>query len=122
MGLCDMRLEKKIEDHELSIEWYKIFRNDRDSNGGGVAIYVEDSLSVPTIKIRSDELEILSLEIKPTNARSFLLVCWYSPPTFSVDETAFENLRETLGMHDREGKEIILVGDINCDFKDKETC
>ena len=120
IGLSETRLEKKTEDHELSIEGYKIFRNDRDSNGGGVAIYVKDSLSVPTIKLKSDKLEVLYLEIKPTNARSFFLVCWYRPPTSSVDETAFENLRETLGILDKEGKEIILVGDTNCDLKDKK--
>ena len=120
MGLCETRLGKKIEDHELSVQGYKIFRNDQDSKGRGVAIYVKDSLPVPTIKIRSVKLELPSLEIKPTNARSFFLVCWYRPPTSSVDETAFENLRETLGMLDKEGKEIISVGETNCDFKDKK--
>ena len=88
------------------------------SNGGGVAIYVKDSLPAPTIKLRSDKIELLSLEIKPKNARSFFLVCWYRPPTASVDEIAFENLRETPGTLDKEGKEMILVGDTNYDFKD----
>ena len=88
-SLSETRLEKKTEDHELSIEGYKIFRNDRDSNGGGVELYDKHSLPASTIKLKSDKLELLSLEIKPTNARSFFLVCWYRPPTTSVDETAF---------------------------------
>ena len=118
IGLSETRLEKKTEDHELSIEGYKVFCNDRDSNGDGVAIYVVDSLPAPTVTRKSDKLELLSLEIKPTIARSFFIVCWYRPPTTSVDETAFENLRETLGILDKEGKEVILLV-INCDFKDK---
>ena len=40
IGLSETRLENKTEDHERFIEGYKIFRNDRDSNGGGVAMYV----------------------------------------------------------------------------------
>ena len=35
-----------------------------------------------------------------------------------MDEIAFENLRETLSILDNEGKEMILVGDTNYDFKD----
>ena len=35
-----------------------------------------------------------------------------------MDEDAFESLKETLGIHDMEGKEIILVCDTNCDFED----
>ena len=55
-GLSETRLEKKTEDHELSIEGYKIFRNDRDSNGGGVEIYDKDSLPAPTIKLKNEKL------------------------------------------------------------------
>ena len=36
---------------------------------------------------------------------------------FGVDIAAFENLRESLEDLDKEGFEIILVGDTNCDFK-----
>ncbi len=34
-----------------------------------------------------------------------------------MDETTFENLERYLGEIDKEGKEIILMGDTNCDFK-----
>ena len=108
IGLSETRLEKKTEDHELPIERCKNFRNDRDSNSGGVAIYVKDSLPAPTIKLQGDKLELLSSEIKPTNASSFFPGCWYRPLTASVDETAFESLRETLGILEKEGKEIIF--------------
>ena len=36
-----------------------------------------------------------------------------------MDEISFEKLRETPGIIDKEGKEILLVGDTSCDFKDK---
>eukprot|EP00795_Rhopilema_esculentum_P008058 gene8058-13973_t len=95
----------------------KIFRNDRNVNGEGVAIYVKDTLPVPKIKQNSNKLELLSPEIKQENGRAFFLVCWYRPPTSGADDAAFENLREALGELGEEGNKIILVGDTNCDFK-----
>ena len=52
-----------------------------------------------------------------THAKSMHLVCRYQPPTAGFDEFAFENLREILNGLDRELKEIILIGDTNCDLK-----
>ena len=86
IGLSETRLDKNVQNCKLLIEGYKIFRNDRDANGGGVAIYVRDSIPEPTIELKSDKLELLSLRIKPKNARSFVFVCWYRPPTSVVDE------------------------------------
>ena len=37
-----------------------------------------------------------------------------------MDETICENLRETLDILDKEYKEIILVGEANCDFNNKK--
>ena len=89
--------------------------------GGGIAIYVKDSLPEPIIELENDKLELLSLRIKPKNAKSFILVCWYRPPTSVVDDAAFENLREIIRKLDKEEKEIILVGDTNCDIMDHKT-
>ena len=75
-----------------TIEGYKIFRNDRDVNGGGVAIYAKDSLPKPINQLKSDRLELLSLRIKPKITYFFIFVCWYRPPTSVVDDAAFENL------------------------------
>ena len=95
----------------------KIFRNDRDLNGGGVAIYVKESKPEPSVKLKSDSLELLVLELAPKNSKSFFVACWYRPPTSGVDIQAFENLRNELKNLDHTEKEIILVGDTNCDFK-----
>ena len=118
IGLCKTRLDKTISDSEVSISGYNIFRNDRDKNGGGVAIYVKASLPEQTVRIKSKNLELISLEITPKHGKSFLVVCWYSPPT--AEDAPFDNLREVLRILDLDGKEIILIGDTNCDFKNKQ--
>ena len=44
MTLSETRLCGKIEDSSLSIEGYKIFRRNRDEQGGGVAIYLKEQI------------------------------------------------------------------------------
>ena len=70
-----------------------IFLNNRDTNGGGVAIYVKDSLPEPTIELKSDKLELLPLNFKPKKAQSFILFVGIDRKHL-VDDAAFENLKK----------------------------
>ena len=108
IGLSETRLDSKITDNEVKIDGYNLFRKDRNRNGGGVAIYVKESLPPPVVKLKSDTLELVSLEIKQNHAKPFLVVSWYQPPTDGVDETAFESLRHVL-IDLQQEKEIILL-------------
>ena len=110
----------KTADNEVKIDGYNLFRRDRNRNSGGVAIYVKESLPPPVVKLKSDTLELISLEIKQNHAKPFLVVCWYRPPTDGVDDTAFESLRHVLIDLEKENIEMILFGDTNCDLKNKQ--
>ena len=120
IGLSETRLDETVRDSDVNINGYNIYRNDRNTNGGGVAIYVKESLSEPTVKIKSDKLELVALEFTPNHAKPFLVMCWYRPPTSGVDDASFENLRDILRKVDKEEKEMILIGDTNCDFKNNQ--
>ena len=65
----------------------------------------------------SDGLEILCVEISPPKRKPFLIVAWHRPPSDLVD--SFNKLEEALAYLDKEGKEIILLGDTNCDLAKK---
>ena len=58
IAITETWLDKKIEDAEVDIPGYKIYRKDRDADGGGVAVYVRNDLSV----IRLEDLEDPNLE------------------------------------------------------------
>lgn len=73
-------LDKTVRDSDVSIQGYNIYRNDRDSNGGGVAIYVKESLPEPKVKIISNKLEPIELEFNTIHAKPFLIISWYRPP------------------------------------------
>ena len=61
----------------------------------------------------------------PFHASNFIVICWYRPPTPGNNKESFEALRNLLSAVNagNEGKEIILIGDTNCDLKDcKDGC
>ena len=118
LGLNETRLSKDITDSEVELEGFEIHRKDRDVNGGGVAIYVNSSISHNRrYDIDDPLLEIVAIEITPLHARNFIVICRYRPPTPGNDKESFEALRNLLSAVDAEGKEIILIGDTNCDLK-----
>ena len=50
----------------------------------------------------------------PPKSKPYIVIVWYRPPSDPVD--SFIKLDTNLSYLDREGKEIILLGDTNCDF------
>ncbi len=117
LAINETKLDNTIDDSLVNIEGYTIKRCDRDRNGGGVAIYLKDTL-LDKSTVREDVpksfLELLCVEIKPVRASPFLVMAWYRPPNVTVD--TFDHLEECLQFLDREDKEIILLGDTNCDI------
>ncbi len=62
-------------------------------------------------------MEILAIEVTPKHAKNFYILCWYRPPTSDNDERSFDALDKLISKLDQEGKEIIIIGDTNCDMK-----
>ena len=79
-------LDSSVFDDEINISGYDLVRNDRNRNGGGVAIYIR---SVINYKIRHDlmnnNLETITLEVLPPKSKTFLVNTWYRPPNSPVE-------------------------------------
>ena len=45
LGLNETKLHKTIPDSQVDIEGYDILHRDRNRNGGGVALYIRQSLN-----------------------------------------------------------------------------
>ena len=120
LALNETKLDKSIDDSLVGIEGYTIKRCDRDRHGGGVAIYIKDTMldkSTMREDLPKSNLELVCIEIKPFRAAPFFVMAWYRPPNVSVD--AFDQMEVCLQFLDREDKETILLGDTNCDFLPK---
>ena len=65
---------------------------------------------------------MVGIEVTPKHAKSCIVLSWYRPPTESTDTSTFEALTKITKLLEAEGKEIILVGNTNCDYKKPKDC
>ena len=99
----------------MNIRGYDIVRNDRNRNGGGVAIYIRSVINYQERHDLEDEhLEAITVEISKPKSKLFLINAWYRPPDTPFEK--FANFEDCLKKMDAENKEIILIGDYNCNW------
>ena len=118
LALNETKLDPNYPQELTHFQGYQQERRERTCNGGGVSIYIRDSIKY---KKRSDvpidDLEIICIEVEPPKSMSFLVLAWYRPPSCPVE--SFNKLEKILSFLDKENKEIILLGDTNCDLSPK---
>jgi hypothetical protein len=77
-----------IDNSDINIEGYSIYRRDRNRQGGGVAIYINDQFAINRRSdLESVNIEMLWVEIKHNNKRILVGVC-YRPPGQSDDDVS----------------------------------
>ena len=66
-------------------DYYSPFRRDRNRHGGGLCIYVKNSIyAVRCIELENDNIECIWLKIIMNNKR-FYFCCAYRPPISNVE-------------------------------------
>ena len=116
--LAETFLDVDDSDSFYTIPGFCIVRRDRpSSNGGGLLVYVNNSLQFKNLDILCDDsLEILSLKIMPKYEKNFALSVVYRPPN-SVSEwygCYTDYLHRLFAL----GHEVISVGDFNVNLMD----
>ena len=115
LGINETKLGEGFPDHLVSIDGFEIVRKDHDKLGGGVALYICDSVNFKVIdSLPANSLELLCIEILPKASRSFCAVSFYQPPSSKVKK--FSELQDVLPYLESSGREIILLSDTNCDI------
>ena len=90
IGLNERRLERSIPNSVVNMNEYIIYRKDRNAAGGGVATSVRETLRhSQRIDISDSDLEIICIEVMPKNAKNFIILCWYRPPTNDLSTASF---------------------------------
>ena len=114
-------LHEKINDNMINVPGYTIVRHDRNSNkrGGGVCIYVRSNMSFTCRDdLINDVLEAVWIEIPRTRTDQLIIGCLYRPP--NADSNYLQCIFDTLEVTMTEGKDIIIIGDMNYDYKHDE--
>ena len=124
MALNETKLDDTIVSAELSISnYHEIIRKDRTRYGGGVALYIHNSIFY---KYRNDiivrEIEALPVDIEISNGKSISVVTWYKR---EGPVEIFDHVETLISRIDSENKECIIIGDTNCnllsEFPDNST-
>lgn len=102
-------MNANIDDDEISPPGYKLYRKDRDSRGGGVAILFKESLHVTRLPdIPGVEFVLLKVFLGELN---MIIGGFYRPP--SADQKFFEAISNFLCSCRGDSSNLILAGDFN---------
>lgn len=86
IGINETWLNQKIPDPLVSIKGFNLLRSDRKGNkrGGGLILYINDNLefeSLPDhLNFSNQDLEMLSVLIKPSHQKDFFYIFSLYPP------------------------------------------
>lgn len=114
-------LDPHISDSSVSISNFSLFRRDRATPGGGVAIYINDTrlgVSVPPLSL-CGRIELLCVDIH-SGARTTRVCNTYRPPNSA--RAWYEDFHDDLDKICDTEYDIILVGDVNLDFMNPHEC
>ena len=79
IGISETKLDETIHDSDIKTPNYNIICKDRDKFGGGVVMYICESLNYKLRDHVDFDIELISAEIKVGNFRSFLVTSLYKP-------------------------------------------
>lgn len=103
LAFNDTKLDPGYSKEFTSVAGYQQERLDRTCNGGGVSIYIRDSIKYKRrLDDPTDNLELKCIEVEPPKSKSFLVLVWYRPPSGPVG--SFNKLQKALSILDKEGK------------------
>lgn len=107
-------LSKAINDKDVALIGFNIFRADRPKKGGGIAIYVKSHFVSQVLITQSlpKQFELLALNITLPGSQPLTVIGCYRPPSASSE--SFDSLTQIFSQ--LQFKEVLLIGDLNWDW------
>ena len=75
--LTETKSGKCIDDSEISLHGYTVYRHDRDQRGGGVAVYYRLNIKASLLANLPSSVEQCALRITPLRGQEFIICCIY---------------------------------------------
>lgn len=114
LAISESWLRKSVTNSDISLPGYNVFRQDRATRGGGVAMFVKDHLQCTVVLSKSipKQFELLVLKLNlSTNFSLSVAACYRTP---SAPACTLIALSELLAPHI--SSEFVLLGDLNWDM------
>ena len=115
LTLCETRLDDSITNAEISVQGYRSVRRDRNRCGGGLIVYIHESLNFTERKdLHATSLELVCIQIDLPHQKPFIFISWYRPPDCNIH--VFDLFEEVLQNVEATSLDYVLMGDLNCDL------
>ena len=86
LSINESKIDWSISDSEIFIHNYSVLRHDHNRQGGGVALYIRNSIPYTVRQdLVPESLEMICVEINTKFNRPFLMSTWYRPPNSEID-------------------------------------
>lgn len=109
--ISETHLDHFIDNSDVDMGGFSIYRTDRNRFGGGVAIYILDHFPV---KLRHDlmvdDVEVLWLQVQLPHLKPISLGCCYRPPSARIEYV--NGLCNMLYKVTEENRELYWLGDL----------
>ena len=121
-AVSETLLKDSIPSELVNIAGYNLERKDRFEPGGGVGLYVKENIDYfRRQEFENVDIEFICLEIISKHTKPYFLCVLYRPPKSSKHSCKnfiklFDNILSKM-LH--ENKEIIITGDVNCNYLDE---
>ena len=109
IALVETWLDSDVSNSEVSLPTYRLFHRDRTRQGGGVALYVHESVTIKTTS-KHPSCELLSITFD-TPLGNLLVATMYRPPGTDTDLTELNSALLSLKLH--EHTQAVITGDLN---------
>ena len=120
ISINETHLDNTINNFEVNIPGFSMYRNDRNRHGGGVAFYVRENIS-HTLRadLSMSDIESIWVEVNAPDGTSYLICSMYRPPSASHDY--YDKMIENIELVSMLNKEIVIFGDLNFNYKIDES-
>lgn len=121
IGIAETWLDTSIPDNIIEISGFNIFRNDRNSRGGGVALYIRNSFKVTIIASsntsgpdKPGKPEHLMCSIQQGKHEPVFICVVYKPPNISTVHNC--SLKQDILTFSSTFSHKVIIGDFNCNI------
>ena len=117
--LSETKIDETFPNQQFALSNYKLFRRDRNKNGGGIICYINDNIpsKIVDVEFSEEDCEMILIEFS-IKTRKWLCIGLYKPP--SQNENYFlNNLSLVMNRLTCKYENLILIGDFNMTVENK---
>ena len=116
LAISETWLSDDIPSETVHISRYHLYRNDRRSHGGGVLLYIKDTIQHTYCSElhESSDTEIVWAKINNGSSYPFYIACVYNPSP--DNEKYYKAMLNNFENFLKKNKEIVIVGDLNINY------